>query len=149
MKSVRQKSERGNAMLEFALGWAILWLLFSGVYQIGYSYYVYNTLMLSVADAAELGAVLDYDTASPSTYTTALKNMVVYGDELAGTKSLVPNLTTDNVLVNVTIDSAGMPRDVTVSITGYTINAIFATFNLNNKPRATTLFYGQVSCSTC
>src|SRR6266852_3426889 len=117
MRRLRNHSERGNAMLEFALAWAILWLIFSGVYQVGYAFYVYNALLISVADAAELGSKLSYDTANPSTYSTALKNMVVYGDETAGTKAIVPNLTTGNVNVNLSLDSAGMPRDVTVTIT--------------------------------
>jgi Flp pilus assembly protein TadG len=149
MKCLRKTSERGNAMLEFALAWSILWAMFAGVYEIGYAYYVYNVLMTSVANAAELGSKLGYDTASPDSYSTALKNMVVYGDETAGTKPLVPNLTSSNVNVNVSLDTAGMPRDVTVMVTGYSINALFTSYALNNKPRATTLYFGQISCSTC
>src|ERR1700686_5518569 len=144
MKRLRRTSECGNAMLEFALAWSILWAMFAGVYEIGYAYYVYNVLMTSVANAAELGSKLGYDTASPATYTTALKNMVVYGDETAGTRSIVPNLTAANVNVSVSVDTAGMPRDVTVTITGYTINALFTSYSLTNKPRATTLYYGQI-----
>src|SRR5205085_1920203 len=88
MKPLRKRSERGNAMLEFALGFTILWLMFAGVYQIGYSYYVYNVLMTSAANAAQLGSVLNYDVvddvSDTGPYKTALKNMVVYGDEVAG-----------------------------------------------------------------
>jgi Flp pilus assembly protein TadG len=148
-KSRRNKSERGNAMLELALGFSILWMLFSGVYQVGYAFYVYNVLMMSVTDAAELGSKLDYDTGSPDSFNTALKNMVVYGDTTVGTKTLVPSLTTSNVNVNVSLDSAGMPRDVTVTITGYNINALFTTYSLTNKPRATTMYIGKISCSAC
>lgn len=149
MKRLRKTSQRGNAMLEFAVGWSILWAMFAGVYEIGYAYYVYNVLMTSVANAAELGSKLGYDTASPAPYSTSLKNMVVYGDEIAGTKPLVPNLTTGNVNVNVNLDAAGMPRAVTITVTGYNINALFTSYALNNKPRATTLYFGQISCSTC
>ena len=42
--------------------------------------------------------------------------------------------TTSKVNVNPNLDAAGMPRDVTVAI---------------NKPRVTTLYYGQVSCASC
>jgi Flp pilus assembly protein TadG len=147
--TTRRKSQRGNAMVEFAIGWFVLWSLFSGVYQFGYAFYVYNVLQTSVAHAAQLGSRLTYDTASPASYTTAVKNMVVYGDETAGTKAQVPNLTTGNVNVSVNLDGAGMPRYVTVNITGYTINALFATYPLNNKPAVTTLYYGQVRCATC
>ena len=147
MNSLR-KSERGNAVLEFALGWSILWMMFSGVYQVGYAYYVYNVLMTSVSDAAQLGAKLGYDTADPSTYQTKLKNMVVYGDTTAGTTPIVPGLTTGNV--NVTMNPTnGTPQDLTITISSYTINGFFTSYTLNNKPRATMLYFGQISCSTC
>lgn len=144
-----REGERGNALLEFAVGWWLVWLLFSGVYQIGYAYYVYNTLMTSVANAAELGSKLGYDNGNPATYTTALKNMVVYGDETAGTKAIVPALTTAMVTVNVTIlGSVGVPSAVTIYINGYTIDALFSKYSLSNKPRTTAAYFGQFTCST-
>jgi len=149
MNKLQNHSQRGNAMLELALGFSILWMMFIGIYQVGYSFYVYNVLMTAVSDAAELGSKLGYDRSSPDSYTTALKNMVLYGDETAGTRVLVPNLTASNVNVNLSLDSAGMPRDVTVTITGYRIDALFSSYNLINKPRATTLYLGQISCSAC
>jgi hypothetical protein len=81
MRIVRKKSERGNAMLEFAIGFAVLWFLFTGVYQFGYAFYMYNVLQTATANAAELGSKMSYDTGDPSGYQTALQNMVVYGDE--------------------------------------------------------------------
>jgi Flp pilus assembly protein TadG len=148
MKTIKNKSERGNALLEFALGWSILWALFAGIYQFGYSFYVYNTVLTSVANAAELGSKMTYDTASPTTYSTALKNMVVYGSTTAGTTPIVRGLATSNV--TVTVNLAGtIPSDVTITINNYTIDAVFTTFTFNGKPRATTVFMGQVSCSTC
>jgi hypothetical protein len=148
MKTIKNKSERGNALLEFALGWSILWALFAGIYQFGYSFYVYNTVLTSVANAAELGSKMTYDTASPSTYTTALQNMVVYGSTTAGTTPIVRGLATTNV--TVTVNLAGtIPSDVTITINNYNIDAVFTTFTFNGKPRATTVFMGQVSCSTC
>lgn len=148
MKTIKNKSERGNALLEFALGWSILWALFAGIYQFGYSFYVYNTVLTSVANAAELGSKMTYDTASPTTYSDALKNMVVYGSTTAGATPIVRGLATSNV--TVTVNLAGtIPSDVTITINNYTIDAVFTTFTFNGKPRATTVFMGQVSCSTC
>jgi Flp pilus assembly protein TadG len=148
MKTIKNKSERGNALLEFALGWSILWALFAGIYQFGYSFYVYNTVLTSVANAAELGSKMTYDTASPTTYSDALKNMVVYGDTAAGTTPIVRGLATSNV--TVTVNLAGtIPTDVTITINNFTIDAVFTNFTFNGKPRATTVFMGQVSCSTC
>ena len=148
MKTIKNKSERGNALLEFALGWSILWALFAGIYQFGYTFYVYNTVLTSVANAAELGSKMTYDTASPTTYSDALKNMVVYGSTTAGTTPIVRGLATSNV--TVTVNLAGtIPSDVTITINNYSIDAVFTTFTFNGKPRATTVFMGQVSCSTC
>ena len=144
MKPKPQKSERGHAVLEFALGWWLLWMMFSGVYQIGYAYYVYDVLSVSVANAAEFGSRLGYDTSSPGTYTTAVKNMVLYGDETVGVHPVVPNLLSTNVSVSVNADAEGIPHDVTVNITGYTINALFTSFALPNKPSATTPYYGLI-----
>jgi Flp pilus assembly protein TadG len=148
MKTIKNKSERGNALLEFALGWSILWALFAGIYQFGYTFYVYNTVLTSVANAAEMGSKMTYDTASPTTYSNALKNMVVYGSTTAGTTPIVRGLAISNV--TVTVNLAGtIPSDVTITINNYTIDAVFTTFTFNGKPRATTVFMGQVSCSTC
>jgi Flp pilus assembly protein TadG len=148
MKTIKNKSERGNALLEFALGWSILWALFAGIYQFGYTFYVYNTVLTSVANAAEMGSKMTYDTASPTTYSDALKNMVVYGSTTAGSTPIVRGLATSNV--TVTVNLAGtIPSDVTITINNYTIDAVFTTFTFNGKPRATTVFMGQVSCSTC
>jgi Flp pilus assembly protein TadG len=148
MQTIKNKSERGNALLEFALGWSILWALFAGIYQFGYSFYVYNTVLNSVANAAELGSKMTYDTANSSAYSNALKNMVVYGDTTAGTTPIVRGLATSNV--TVTVNLAGtIPSDITITINNYTIDAVFTTFTFNGKPRATAVFMGQVSCSTC
>ena len=144
MRAIQKKSEHGNAMLEFAIGWGVLWFVFSGVYQFGYAFYVYNVLLTQVANAAELGSKLSYNNVSPDTYTTALQNMVVYGDETStGLNPVVPGLGTGNV--SVVLNNATFPQDVTITITGYTIDAFFTKFALNNKPRATAAYYGQVS----
>jgi hypothetical protein len=134
-------------MLEFAIGWAVLWYIFTGVYQFGYAFYLYNVLQTATANAAELGSKMTYDTGDPSSYQTKLKNMVVYGDETTGTFPLVPGLTTAKV--NVTANPVDYPTDITVTVTGYTIDAFFTKFTLTNKPRATVQFYGQVSCAGC
>lgn len=149
MKPIRSKSERGNAMLEFALGWSILWMVFSGLYQIGYAYYIYNIMLESTSNAAALGSRLAFDTGNTSAFTTTLKNMVLYGDETAGTNTLVRNMTASNVNVSYHPDANGFPTYITVNITGFTINALFTSFSLPNKPGATTKYYGQINCSGC
>jgi len=117
MKARRGKPQQGNALLEFAIGWPVLWLIFAGVYEFGYSFYVYNALQLAVANAAELGSQLDYDvgdTGNPTSFQAKLQNMVVYGDEAAGTAPIVPGLTTANVNVAAALSLAGIGPDRTM-----------------------------------
>ncbi|HLG99412.1 MAG TPA: TadE/TadG family type IV pilus assembly protein [Bryobacteraceae bacterium] len=152
MSVSKRKRQRGNALVEFAIGWSVLWAIFAGVWQFGYSFYIYNLLQTAVADAAELGAKMDYDiadTANPTQFQQKLQNMVVYADETAGTNPIVPGIAISNVSVAVTLDSQSMPRAVTVSITNYRISAVIGNFMLINKPRATTKYYGTITCSTC
>lgn len=150
--SRNRNGRRGHAVLEFAVGFSVLWAIFAGVYQYGYSFYVYNRLMSAVSNAAELGSKISYDTGNASSFTTTLQNMVLYADETAPSQNaspIVSGLTSANVNVSVTTDAAGMPRDVTITIVNYTINGFFGSITLNGKPRATTLYFGQVTCSTC
>jgi Flp pilus assembly protein TadG len=148
MRRQRNKSQKGTAILEFAISWSVLIALLTGVYQFGYTFYIYNQLMTSVSNAAELGSKMDYDTQQSSNYTTALKNMVVYGDTTAQTSPIVTGLTASNVNVNVTLVNS-IPQDLTITITGYTVNAVFTSFTFSGKPRATVAYLGHVICSGC
>src|SRR5579871_1470067 len=132
----RLRTSRGTALLEFALGFFVLWLVFAGIYQFGDSFYTYNRLLTAVSDAAELGGKISYDTDNPMAFTTTLQNMVLYGDETAGTSPIVPRLTVANVAVTVTVDSNNIPHDLTVAITGYVIDGFFGKITLTGKPKA-------------
>jgi Flp pilus assembly protein TadG len=145
----RSNRQAGNALIEFGLSISLLWALVAGVYQFGYSFYAYNLLMTSVANAAQMGAQLSYDTGSPSTITNQIKNMAVYGDINGGTTPLVSGITTDNVGVDFNLDSLGMPHNVTVYMTGYTLDAFFAKYTMPDKPRVTAQYTGRVVCASC
>jgi Flp pilus assembly protein TadG len=148
MTTMKKQSERGNALVEFAIAFFVLWLLFAGIFQFGYSFYAYNSVMTSVANAAELGSKMTYDTSNTSQFTTALQNMVVYGNTTAGTTPIVPGLSTSNV--NVTVNpSDTFPTDITITVSSFSIDAVFTKFNFTNKPRATTAYMGQIICSGC
>jgi len=143
------KREHGSALVEFAITFFAVWLIFSGVYAFGYAFYVYNRLETAVANAALLGAGYDYDSSNPSTYTTAVRNMALYGDITTGTTPVVPGLTAANIQVSVGTDAKSVPRDVQVSISNYQISAVFQKFTLVNKPRAVAQFTGRWLCSGC
>ena len=144
-------SRRGNALIEFALGAMVLTYALTGVFQLGYSMYLYNELVAAVRGGARYASLAKLSNAGdrsvPTAYATAVKNMVVYGTTTAGTQPVVPNLTTANVNVAVTFDSGSVPTDCTISIGTYTIDAVFTTFALTNKPSYTIHYFGHY-CSS-
>lgn len=135
-------SQRGNAILEFALSFTLLWTVFSGVFQFGYSMYVYNSLATAVTEGAHYAARVDFD--SPGyTFVNQVKNMVVYGSPTGGGTPLAPGLSSGQVSVTWTTDASGVAQTITVGISSYTVNAIFHNYTFTNKPRVTVLYLGS------
>ena len=143
-----KKSQRGNAILEFAIGFSLLWALFAGVYQFGYTFFIYNRLMTAVTNAAAVGSKLTYDTGNTSQFTNAVTNMVLYGSTTAGSTPIVPGLSSSNVTVSVNPSNLA-PAYVTITINSFTVDALFHSFTFNGKPSVTMSYTGQVTCSTC
>jgi hypothetical protein len=67
--------------------------------------------------------------------------MVVYGTPAPGTSPALPGLTTANVNLTVTFAN-GVPGAMTISVSGYSINSIFSTAALTNKPKVTYAYQG-------
>jgi Flp pilus assembly protein TadG len=132
-------------MLEFGIAAAVIFPIFAGTFQYGYSYYVYNNLQSSVRAAARYAATRTYDSASaaPSAaFTAAVKNMAVYGNPLGGTRGATPNLTTGNITVSASF-SMGRPSQVAVQVDDFRINGVFGTVTLSGKPRVTFPYLGR------
>ena len=141
-------------MLEFAIGAMVLGLTFVGTFQFGYAFMQYNNLENAVARGAHYAALINYDSASdtPSgAFQTAVQNMVLYGSPNAGTSPAITGLTSSNITVTACgistvcpgyTSAPGVPQEVTISITGYTINAGIATFSLTGKPSVTFTYQG-------
>ena len=156
-------SQRGNAMIEFAMSAMVLTYSFTAVFQFGYSMYLYNELVSAVRAGARYASLAQVNNSGTQTlqsaYTTAVKNMVVYGNTspAAGDQPVVPGLTTGQVSVTVPTSNpvgwnGGVPLYVTVSISSYTIDAVFKTFTLSGKPTYTVPFFGKyclISGSAC
>ena len=141
----RQSAQGGSAMVEFALGATILVALFTGIYQYGYTFYVYNCLQNAVRAGARYASRETYDspTRTPSNnFYTSVRNTVVYGDPNASSGSTTaPGLTTSQVILKVDF-AREVPTTMTVSINGYSINAVMRSFTLSNKPQASMPFIG-------
>ncbi len=138
-------SRRGNAIMEFAVGSVMFFAFFAGTFEFGYGFYVYNNLLNAVNSGAKYAAAKTYDsnTGTPSAaYETAVRNMVVYGDPTGATKNPVAvDLKPENVTVQVAY-SDGAPKEVTVGIESYSLNALFAKFAIAKKPRITYPYLG-------
>ena len=83
-----------------------------------------------------------------------IRNMVVYGNPSCPSNGAIPvvkGLTTDKVTVTYgNFDPTGkFPGQVTVTVTGFQVDAIFKTFVFTNKPWATVPFFGRSAALEC
>jgi len=130
MKKLRNlfKRDDGTQLIEFAIVFPVLLLLFAGTTELGRLFYTYTTLAKATRGGARyLTLVTDVNTS-----TTAGKNLVMCGNAGgcggAGQPAvIVPNLTVNNIVVTPTTVTG--VKYVTVSITGYTYAPLV--FNLN------------------
>ncbi|HEX8985944.1 MAG TPA: TadE/TadG family type IV pilus assembly protein [Bryobacteraceae bacterium] len=140
----RAHNRAGNAMLEFALGSAVLVAAFAGTFQFGYTFLQYNNLVNAVARGARYASLVPYDSATTtpsSAFSSAVQNMVLYGSPTAGSTPVLNNLKTENVSLTVTFTN-GVPSAMKVSVTGYAINSVFGKVALTSKPSITYTYQG-------
>ena len=136
------KSRSGNAVIEFALAFGILWLILGGCFRVGYSTYLYQSLIGAVDGAARYAARVDFDEPS-HTFVGAVKNMAAYGAPSGIGVPLAPGLAPSHISVAWTVDAKGVPQTITVSVTGYSVNAVFQSFTWTGKPKVTVRYAGS------
>ena len=147
--------ERGSSIVELAIVFPILLLLFVGVAEIGRLFYTYTTL----AKATKMGArflTTEKDAESTNTATIAAtklraQRLVVcgYEDSCSNRPSILPGLATSNVTVTLPNTTPGFigPRYVRVEITGYTYQPLV--FNIAGATDSTSsTFYFPLQPST-
>lgn len=152
-RNPRGRSQSGSALIEFAIGASVFVFLFTGTFQFGYSFYVYNNIANAVRSGARYAALANYpligatvDNSPSSAYVTAVQNVTVYGkiSPAAGDAPIAPGLSTSNVIVNVAFANGG-PDGVSVKINNFTINSIFGTWPLAGKPLSNFTYTGHWS----
>ena len=147
--------ERGSSIVELAIVFPILLLLFVGVAELGRLFYTYTTL----TKATKMGARFLTTEKDAESTVQATKDavklraarLVVCGfeDTCAGRTPLLPGLTTSNVLVTLPNTTPGFigPRYVTVQIQGYTFQPLV--FNVAGATDSTSsTFYFSLQPST-
>jgi Flp pilus assembly protein TadG len=141
-----RKSRSGTAIIEFAIGSGILMAVFGGTFEFGYTFYIYNNLETAVNNGAKYAALRVYEqtTNTPSAcFTSAVQDMVAYADPTGTTTTPVaPGLAPGNVSVTATFNNS-VPSQVTVGLSSYTIDSVFARITLTNKPQITYPFLGR------
>lgn len=127
------KRRRGSALIEFAGSLIVLTAAFAGVFEIGYSFFTYGTLVSAVRAGARYSASRQHGVAPDPETAQAVRNLVVYGDPTPAdhARPLAPGLTTENVEI---ISGAGTS---TISLRGFAIDALFTKVNLDGRPTAT------------
>jgi len=132
----------GMAVVEFALAFGLLWMLLAGCFRLGYSIYLYQSLLNAVAGAARYAARVDFDEPN-HTFISGVQKMAVFGNPAGGTTAIVPGLATSNISVSWTVDTKGVPGTITVQVTGYSVNAVFQSFTWSGKPSVTVCYSGS------
>ena len=128
-----QRSQAGSALIEFAISLMLLAAVFVGVFQIGYAFLAYGTLVNAVRAGARYSALQQHGPAADRDLAKAVRNLVVYGDPAPAdhAKPVVQGLTTEN------IEIVNGPGTSTVSLRGFQVDALFAKLKLDGRPTVT------------
>jgi Flp pilus assembly protein TadG len=127
------RSRAGSALIEFAVSLMLLAAVFAGVFQIGYAFLSYGTLVNAVRAGARYSSLQQHGAIADPEVAKAVRNLVVYGDPAPAehAKPVVQGLTTDNVEI------VNGPETSTVSLRGFEVDALFAKLKLDGRPTVT------------
>ena len=145
---MRNRSQRGHAMLELAVSAGVMVSFLSGDFQFGYTFYIYNQLVAAVGNGARYAAQRTYRAASAQDMdrgNAAIRNQVVYGDSqpLPDAAPVVPGLKPEQVNVRWISSAGGRPSAVDVAIRNYTVNAVFRSFTFDGRPSVEFPYVGR------
>ena len=144
-RAAKEKSQGGNAMIEFSLAFPAIIMMMGTLFQFGYAFMTYNTLQGAIRGGARYASIADFDAPSGSDFAADVKNVVVYGiPDPDSDPPVVAGLTTSHVIVDSSNqDGSGIPISVSVSISGFELFKVFTTITLTNKPKSTFTYMGQ------
>ena len=113
---MRQRKQRGNAIVEASLTLVLFATMVFTLFDFGWTLF-YHQMLVNQARAA-----VRYGSTNPSD-TTGIQNMVLHSNT-AGTGPSTLGLTTSNVQVNRNGTAGGVDDRIVVKITGYHYNMI-------------------------
>src|SRR6266849_9314847 len=127
----RRSGHTGTALIEFAGSLILLSTMFAGIFQAGYTFYSYNTLVNAVRSGARYASrqPAGSSAANPE-FVKAVQNLVVYGEPTpsAGATPIVSGLTPASVEIVLG------PGTTTVTVRGFEIDALFSKIKLDGRP---------------
>jgi Flp pilus assembly protein TadG len=130
----RTSSSKGAALIEFAGSLILLSTMFAGMFQAGYSFYAYNSLVNAVRSGARYASRQQPASAAVNPeFVKAVQNLVVYGEPApaANAKPVVAGLTPVSVEIVLGQTTA------TVRLRGFEIDALFSKIKLDGRPSVT------------
>jgi Flp pilus assembly protein TadG len=129
----RRNRRGGNTLIEFAASLIVLSTMFAGIFQVGYSFYTYSTLVNAVRAGARYASLRAPANAADKDFDKAVRNVVVYGEStpVSGALPIVNGLTADNVEMTLG------PTAATVSLRNFAIDAMFTKLKLDGRPTVT------------
>lgn len=130
---MKRNSRTGSALVEFAGSLILLAAVFAGVFQIGFAFLTYGTLVNAVRAGARYSSLQQRGAAADPEVAKAVRNLVVYGDPAPAehAKPLVRGLSAENVEI------VNGPNTSTVSLRGFEVDALFAKLKLDGRPTVT------------
>jgi Flp pilus assembly protein TadG len=139
---IRRRRSSGSALIEFAGSLILLSAVFAGIFQIGYTLFIYQNLVHAIQAGARYASRQDFDaTVANPELAKSVRNMVVYGEPAPapGSQAVVAGLTPEQVELTL------VPGAATVSVRGFEIDSLFAKTRLDGRPTVTFPFTGGVS----
>ena len=129
--------ERGSTLVEYSIAALVFVTSMFAVMEFGRALWVHNAL----SDATRRGA--RYAVLNSPANIAQVKNVVVYGDPAGGTKSIVPNLSTNDVTVTYSAMAVNT-GSATVSINSYQFQFVIPIVGTTiNMPKYTTSLTGE------
>jgi hypothetical protein len=132
-------SRRGSALIEFAGALILLSGMFAGIFQVGYTFCTYTTLVNAVRAGARYASLEagKSNSADPE-FAKSVVNMVVYGEPRPGAdaKPVARGLAPDKIELILGTSTA------TVSVRDFEMDSIFTKVKLVGRPTITFPFTG-------
>ncbi len=119
-RKIQTKSQRGIAVIEFALILPVLMVLLLATAEFGRAFYQYNTLTKAIRDGARHLSDNSLNGAGVielgGTTSTAVKNLIVFGNSAGSGDALLEGFSTSDIMIT-TIDSKHLKVSASFSYT--------------------------------